>query len=130
MAASFEWRNEWRGRSNPRLCRRRHTPETTCRESPCLAQPQSSPRTLIQSVNLCDAAQMTFFGDRAGKPYRNDLAHLIVGNHFSTEGEYIGAVMFAAVPRTLFVITHRRANARNLVGDHARPDPGAVDHDA
>src|SRR5215510_14926193 len=77
-----------------------------------------------------DAFAMTrgAFGSR--KPDADDFAHLFSRNHAGAERQDIGVVVLPAVAGRRRVVTHGGADAGHFVRRHARPDSGAVDHDA
>src|SRR5262249_55359743 len=83
---------------------------------------------LKQCINLRDAAPVTLFSELAGQPNPDDISHLLVRDHFTTERQDVRPVMFAAVTRRSFVVTHCSTDTWDLIGSHARTDPGAVDH--
>ena len=51
-------------------------------------------------------------------------------DHAASEREDIGVVVFPRVARHELVRATRTTHPRDLVHDHARPDTGAIDHDA
>src|SRR5436190_15071776 len=81
---------------------------------------------LQDCVNLGDAATMPLFGQFGRQPDADDVAHLLFRDHLAAERQHIRAIMFAAVSCRAFVVTHRRSNTRDFVGDHAGTDSVAV----
>src|SRR5215475_1496721 len=99
---------------------------------------------LCGSVARPDLAQILFLdGDQfrdafavargafwSRKPDADDFAHFFRRDHAGAESQDIGVIVFSAVAGGGRVITHGGADAGHLVCGHARPDAGAVDHDA
>ena len=55
----------------------------------------------------------------ARQPDADNISHLLVRNHLSTERQDIRTVVFATVPSGSFVVAHGRADAGNFIGHHA-----------
>ena len=65
---------------------------------------------------------MPLFGQFGRQPDADDVAHLLFRDHLAAERQHIRAIMFAAVSCRGFVVTHRRSNTSDFVGDHAGTD--------
>ncbi len=59
----------------------------------------------------------------------DDAYREVFGEVSGAEGEDVGIVVFARVAGGFFVESHAGADARDLVGGHARADTGTVDDD-
>ena len=75
------------------------------------------------------AAQMPLLGALGRQEDVDDLLGQAGADQAGAEGQDVGVVVLAAVAGAREVVGQRGPHARDLVGDHGRADPGAVDHD-
>src|SRR5437870_13839536 len=103
------------------------SPDNFIRISFCLKSRSALYEILaLNRVYLIHPSAMTLFGELTCEPRADDLTHAIVRNHLAAQRQHISAVVLATDSRRRFVVAHRRANTRDFVGYHARPDSAAV----
>jgi hypothetical protein len=76
-----------------------------------------------------DPIQVARFRTFGRQPDVDDLLRQSGADKTGAKRQHVGIVVLAAVAGARQIVGERRSHIRYLVCDHARPDPGAVDHD-